>query len=97
MKITIETIPHAKQRYPTCGDWFFEPDGALQIKVSEEIGNPSAGLVAIHELVEVFLGSRGLTISRAEEGLLTARVDEFDKNYKGDTVAFSFFFVTEAT
>jgi len=26
MKITIETIPHDKQRYPTVGDWFFTKD-----------------------------------------------------------------------
>lgn len=84
MKIVIETIPHAKQRYPTCGDWYFEPDGTLQIKVSDEIGRQSSGLVAIHELIEVFLCSRGMTLSRSEEGLLTYRVDEFDKKYQGD-------------
>ena len=78
------TIPHVMQAYPTCGNWQFTEDGIVVIFVSEEIGQPSVGLVGIHELVEVFLCSRGLTMSRDEEGLLTANVDKFDKEYEGD-------------
>jgi hypothetical protein len=86
MKIIIETIPHKDQRYPTCGDWYFEPeiqfhdDGPptegkkLVIRVSEEMGADSCFLVAIHELVECYLAThRGVTVEE---------VDEFDKAYE---------------
>ena len=43
MKIVIETIPHAQQRYPTCGDWYTD-DSGLHIKVSEEMGDPKFDL-----------------------------------------------------
>ena len=86
MKITIETIPHAKQRYPSCGDWYFDGDGTLQIKVSEEIGTKSAGLVAIHELCEVFLCSEGLTLPKVALDALVDEVDKFDKEYTGNLV-----------
>lgn len=74
MKITIETIPHSTQRYPTCGDWFFEPNGDLIIKVSEEMGNDSCFLVGVHELIEVWLATkRGVTVQQ---------VDDFDIAYE---------------
>lgn len=86
MKIVIETIPHDQQRYPTCGDWWFDEDGTLQIRVSEMNSAPSEGAVAIHELVEVFLCSRGLTMSKDQREALVAEVDKFDKEYEGDLV-----------
>jgi hypothetical protein len=74
MKIIIESLPHASQRYPTCGDWYFEPDGTLVIKVSEEMGPDSCFLVAVHELVEVWLSTkRGVTVQQ---------VDDFDIAYE---------------
>jgi hypothetical protein len=74
MKIIIESIPHASQRYPTCGDWFEDPDGTLRIKVSEEMGADSCLLVALHELFErKLLEKRGVT---------TQQVDDFDIAYE---------------
>jgi len=35
LKINVETIPHNCQRYETVGDWTFEPDGTLNVNVSE--------------------------------------------------------------
>ena len=35
MKITIDTIPHNQQRYPTVGDWAFDSNGNLIIAVSD--------------------------------------------------------------
>lgn len=55
MKIVIETIPHRQHRYPTAGDYWRDPDGVLQIRVSETADERSALLVALHELVEVIL------------------------------------------
>lgn len=76
MKIIIETIPHDAQRYPTCGDWFYEPNGTLQIKVSAEMGEDSASLVAIHELIECILCKK--------HGVSQESVDEFDKAYEAN-------------
>lgn len=51
MKIVIETIPHANQRYATCGD-YFEEDGVKHIRVSTLGDRRMEMLVAIHELIE---------------------------------------------
>jgi len=76
MKIIIETILHQQQAYPTVGDWRRDPDGTLRIKVSEEIGDRHALLVAVHELVEVALcEARGITV---------AAVDAFDQNFEAN-------------
>jgi hypothetical protein len=74
MKIIIETIPHASQPYPTCGDWRTDSDGVLRINVSEEIGDKYAFLVALHELVEVRLCQL--------RKISTEEVDKFDKAYE---------------
>lgn len=74
MKILIETIPHFEQAYPTVGDWRREKDGTLHIKVSEEIGDKFALLVALHELIEVTLCE--------ERGITCEEVDKFDKAYE---------------
>ena len=57
MRITIETIPHADQRYPTVGDWLFigEPPTELRIRVSGMDDWRMEALVAVHELVEALL------------------------------------------
>jgi hypothetical protein len=74
MKIVIEAIPQAQHRYDTWGDWWFDPDGTLQIRVSnDEPALPTENhqfLVALHELVEVMLCK--------ERGITQQQVDEFD-------------------
>lgn len=53
--IHIKVIPHDEQRYDTVGDYWRDPDGTLQIRISA-MGNPSAELlVAVHELIEQML------------------------------------------
>jgi hypothetical protein len=74
MKILIETIPHAKQPYPTAGDWRRDADGALHVRVSEEIGDEYALLVAIHELLEAVLCENN--------GVSCAAVDNFDLKFE---------------
>lgn len=79
MKIVIETIPHDQHRYPTIGDWWRDPDGTLQIRVSEFPKHWSRGaviaakhefLIALHELIEVTLCE--------DRGITEARVTTFD-------------------
>jgi hypothetical protein len=62
LKIRIETLPHKQHRYPMVGDYWDDPDGTLQVRVSE-MGDPRYEfLVAFHELVEKELCRvRGIT------------------------------------
>lgn len=53
--IVIKTIPQSKQRYPTVGDYWRDPDGTLQIRVSEMGNTDYEALVALHELIEIIL------------------------------------------
>lgn len=73
MRIVIETIPHSTQRYNTVGDYWRDPDGALQIRISD-LGNARAEtLIAIHELVEQ-------TLTEAA-GITNQQIDEFDMGH----------------
>lgn len=74
MNIIIKSIPHKSHRYPTCGDWFFEPDGTLIILVSEEMDEKSQQLVALHELAEVMMCQAN--------GITQKEVDDFDMGYE---------------
>ncbi len=74
MKIVIETIPHETHRYPTCGDWWYDPDGTLQIRVSNLSDPRYEALIAVHELVEVLICKH--------EGIETETVDKFDKEFE---------------
>lgn len=54
MKILIETIPTADQRYATLGDYWWEGTD-LHIRVSEMDDWREQVLIAVHELVEATL------------------------------------------
>ena len=55
MDIHIITIPHELQRYPTCGDFFTKQDGSIEIRISDTGNEDYALLIAIHELIELWL------------------------------------------
>lgn len=74
MKIIIETIPHGQHRYPTVGDWFYDTDGTLRIKVSTLSDWRRELLVAVHELVEV--------LTCKNDGVSQEVVDRFDMEYE---------------
>lgn len=75
--IVIETIPHAKQRYETVGDYFTAHNWVRigegltrQFRVSD-MGNPDYEfLVALHELIESHLAQK--------RGISDAAIDAFD-------------------
>lgn len=72
--INVKVIPHKEQRYDTCGDWWFEKDGTLEIRVSS-LGDPHMEyLVAAHEIDEA--------IGCAKEGIGEQAVNEFDEAYE---------------
>lgn len=67
--VLIEFIPHADQRYATCGDWLY--DGArLVLRISRTADPRHQQLVAVHEMVEALLCHR--------DGVTQAAVDAFD-------------------
>lgn len=52
MKVNIECIPHADQKYETCGNWWWDDDNTLQIRVSRMSNWKREMAVAYHELFE---------------------------------------------
>ena len=76
MRIVIETIPHKSHRYSTCGDYFMDAEGTLQIRVSEEMPETSQGLVILHELAEMLM-------CRAN-GVSIKSIDDFDMNFEAN-------------
>jgi hypothetical protein len=75
MKITIETVPHDQQVYPTVGDWRLA-DGVLAIRVSKMGNWRYEAAVATHELLEALLCM--------DAAIGAAEVDAFDMTYTGD-------------
>ncbi len=54
IEIAIVTIPQDQQRYFTAGDWFTE-EFKTKIRVSDLDNARFEFLIALHELVEMFL------------------------------------------
>lgn len=74
MEIHIKTIPHAKHRYNTIGDYWYDDEGILQIRVSDMGNEKYETAVALHELIEERLTKwRGLT---------EPQIMDFDKYYE---------------
>jgi hypothetical protein len=76
MNVTIKPIPHKEHRYPTCGDWWFDDNGDMQIRVSKELPDASQHLVALHEYAEALM-------CRAS-GVTQKDVDNFDMNFEAN-------------
>jgi hypothetical protein len=74
VKIIIEVIDHANQRYPTCGDYFFDDEGTFHIKVSHTGDSRYNALIAVHELVE--------SVLIAENEIPIQSIDNFDKSFE---------------
>lgn len=74
MNVKIEVIDHKDQRYPTCGDWLFEENGDLTIRVSKLSDWRLEMLIAIHELTEVLICKH--------QGVSQQSVDDFDKAFE---------------
>lgn len=74
MNIHIEVIPHQDHRYDTVGDWWFDTEGNLQIRVSQLGDWRFESLIAFHELAEV--------LQCKHKGITTEQVDRFDMGWK---------------
>lgn len=55
MKIVIETIPISEMRYPTCGDYWIDEDGIMQVRVADTGDEAYNQAIMLHELWESFL------------------------------------------
>lgn len=54
MNINFKVISHSEQRYPTCGDWYWNED-TLEVRVSD-MGHPwYEWFVGCHEIDEAML------------------------------------------
>jgi hypothetical protein len=76
MNIHIKIIDHKSQRYNTCGDWWYDSNNDLQIRVSRMSDGRYEQLVALHEQIEAELCD--------EAGIDEDKVTEFDKQYEAD-------------
>jgi hypothetical protein len=76
MNVFIKPIPHKEHRYPTCGDWWFDENRDMQIRVSQELPDASQQLVALHEYAEALM-------CRAN-GVTQKDVDDFDMNFEAN-------------
>lgn len=74
-KIVIETISNEEQRYPTCGDYWIDSEGTLQVRVSKTTDSYEF-LVVIHELIEQFLSE--------QRGIKGDDIDKFDMKFEMD-------------
>lgn len=74
MKIIIETILHSAQRYETVGDYWKDADGVDHIKVSEMGNDKYEFLVALHELIEMYLCEK--------RGIKEEDISDFDKKFE---------------
>jgi hypothetical protein len=54
MRVVIETIPNNSQRYSTIGDWWYDKEDTLQIRVSEFEETRYSMAVILHEVFEAF-------------------------------------------
>lgn len=69
MKVTTNFIPHRKQRYDTCGDWF-NKGTHFTFNISKLPDWRYEALILIHEQIEAFLC--------AQRGIKEKDVTEFD-------------------
>lgn len=72
--LIVKRIPHAQQRYDTCGDWQWEGEN-LVVTVSILPDPRYEILIALHEAIEAILCARA--------GVTQQQVDDFDLNFDG--------------
>ena len=86
MKITLEVIPHAQQRLPGSigGDWVFDSDGDLTIRVSDLGDWRMNFLFARHELDEAMLCKfNGITTEMVDADELKAKPTDDPDSFSG--------------
>ena len=76
MKINMETLPHVTQIYGTCGNYWVDEAGTIQISVSETGNDDFNWLVFLHEaIVQKLSQHRGMKLTDKEH-LLAAGIEK---------------------
>ena len=72
--VIIKTVPNSeikKRKGFTGADWWFDPDGTIQIRVAEELPDwRERAALALHELAEILMCKH--------DGVTVEMVDDFD-------------------
>ena len=79
MKITeikIKIIPHSDQRAASPGDYWYDMNGVLQMRISDTGDDTMNRLILIHEMVEEFISQH--------QGVDEPTIQEFDVFYEGE-------------
>jgi hypothetical protein len=80
MNVIVKVIPHASQRYETCGDWYFNSDNSQLYIMVSDTGNAQFNfLVAFHEQIEAMLC--------LERNIKEEDVTAFDEKYESERKA----------
>lgn len=76
--IQVQTVPNDEIKLRkgfTGADWWWDPDGTLQVRIASEILDPDwRTALALHEVSEAFLCRR--------MGIMQGAVDAYDKKYQ---------------
>ena len=84
MKITIEVIEHKDQRLGVIGDWYFEPNGDLVVRVSDLGDWKYNFLVGRHEMDEAILCKHaGITTEMVDEDQANAKDSDDPDSFSG--------------
>jgi len=79
MNVVKKTIPYVEQRYTTCGDYWLEPDGTLQVRVNSLGNEDMEFLIEMHERIEEHLTRR--------RGLSEPEILAFDHMWEAERTA----------
>lgn len=84
--IVVKSVPHKKQRYNTCGD-YFNKGGEMHVRISR-MNADHEFLVLVHELVEWYLtNKKGVTIEQIDAFDMAFERDRKDDSEPGDDPA----------
>lgn len=79
MKFIIDFIPHSKQRYDTCGDYYdslINDEPVVFFKISDTGNEAYNNLILYHEMREYMLSKK--------RGIKLNDIDKFDMEFKGE-------------
>lgn len=79
-KITVEIIPHKKQRLGDVGDYYIDADGNGVVRISDLGNEPWNIALIIHELTEfLFVMKQGISMQEIDEWDKKNNFNGFDK------------------
>lgn len=74
ININILTIPIEDMRYPTCGDYWYDKQGTLQVRVADMGNEFFEKMIIVHELIE--------EATTKKNGITEQQIMDFDLYYE---------------